>query len=117
MAQCFVVSNLTYYTLNRITTPLGISMFVPILLGVGLSYVTSKFVKKTYKPLYKGMPEELFEETILKVVDKDSVKYKVCYDFYIAKESDVSLSFKYNYSVAGIRKIKDRINQKIKELK
>ena len=117
MAQCFVVSNLTYYTLNRITTPLGISIFVPILLGVGLSYVTSKFVKKTYKPLYKGMPEELFEETILKVVDKDSVKYKVCYDFYIAKESDVSLSFKYNYSVAGIRKIKDRINQKIKELK
>ena len=116
MAQCFVVSNLTYYTLNRITTPLGISMFVPILLGVGLSYVTSKFVKKTYKPLYKGMPEELFEETILKVVDKDSVKYKVCYDFYIAKESDVSLSFKYNYSVAGIRKIKDRINKKIKEL-
>lgn len=117
MAQCFVVSNLTYYTLNRITMPLGISMFVPILLGVGLSYVTSKFVKKTYKPLYKGMPEELFEETILKVVDKDSIKYNVCYDFYIRKESDVSLSFKYNYSVAGIRKIKDRINQKIKELK
>lgn len=117
MAQCFVVSNLTYYGLNRITTPLGISMFVPILLGVGLSYVTSKFVKKTYKPLYKGMPEELFEETILKVTDKDSIKYNVCYDFYIKKESDISLSFKYNYSVAGIRKIKDRINQKIKELK
>lgn len=117
MAQCFVISNLTYYALNRITTPLGISILVPILLGVGLSYVTSKFVKKAYKPLYKGMPKELFEETILKVVDKDSVKYKVCYDFYITKESDVSLSFKYNYSVAGIRKIKDRINQKIKELK
>ena len=79
--------------------------------------MTSKFVKKTYKPLYKGMPEELFEETILKVTDKDSTKYKVCYDFYIAKESDISLSFKYNYSVAGIRKIKDRINDKIKELK
>lgn len=117
MVQCFIVSNLTYYTLNRITTPLGISIFVPILLGVGLSYVTSKLVKKTYKPLYKGMPEELFEETILKVTDKNSTKYKVCYDFYIAKESDISLSFKYNYSVAGIRKIKDRINEKIKELK
>ena len=117
MAQCFVVSNLTYYGLNRITAPLGISIIIPIMLGVGLSYVTSKFVKKTYKPLYKGMPEELFEETILKVTDKDSTKYKVCYDFYIAKESDISLSFKYNYSVAGIRKIKDRINDKIKELK
>lgn len=117
MAQCFIVSNLTYYVLNRITTPLGISIFVPILLGVGLSYVTSKLVKKTYKPLYKGMPKELFEETILKVTDKDSTKYQICYDSYILRESDISLSFKYNYSIAGIRKIKDRINAKIKELK
>jgi len=116
MVVCFIVSNLTYYGLNRITTPLGISIFIPILLGVGLSYVTSKFVKKTYKPLYRGMPKELFEETILKVVDKDSEKYNICYEFYIDKKSDLSLSYKYNYSVAGIRKIKDRINDKIKRL-
>ena len=64
MIQCFIVSNLTYYVLNRITTPLGISIFVPIMLGVGLSYFTSKLVKKTYKPLYKGIPEEVFEDTI-----------------------------------------------------
>lgn len=116
MTQCFIVSNLSYYVLNRITTPLGISIFVPILLGVGLSYVTSKLVKKTYKPLYKGMPKELFEETILKVVDKNSTKYKVCYDFYIRGKSDLSLSFEYNYSLPGIRKIKNRINDKIREL-
>lgn len=117
MLHCFIVSNVSYYVLNRITTPLGISILIPIMLGVGLSYVTSKFVKKTYKSLYKGMPKELFEETILKVVDKNSDKYKICYDFYILKKSDLSLSFEYNYSVAGIRKIKDRINQKIKGLK
>ena len=116
MILCFIVSNLTYYILNRITTPLGISIFIPILLGVGLSYITSKFVKKTYKPLYRGMPKELFNETILKIVDKDSVKYRICYDFYINKKSDLSLSFEYNYSIAGIRKIKDRINDKIKGL-
>lgn len=116
MAQCFIISNLTYYGLNRITTPLGISIFVPIMLGVGLSYITSKLVKKTYKPLYKGMPEELFEETILKVTDKDSVDYKICYNFYINKRSDISLSFEYHYSVAGIRKIKAKINNKIKRL-
>ena len=116
MIQCFIVSNLTYYILNRITTPLGISIFIPILLGVGLSYVTSKLVKKTYKPLYRGMPKELFNETILKIVDKDSIKYKICYDSYINKKSDLSLSFEYNYSVAGIRKIKNRINDKVKEL-
>jgi hypothetical protein len=102
--------------LNRVTAPLGISIFVPIMLGVGLSYVTSKFVKKTYKPLYKGMPEDVFEETILKVVDKNSEKYKICYEFYIGKKSVVSLALKYNYTEAGIRKIKDRINEKIKKL-
>jgi len=116
MTHCFIVSNLTYYVLNRITTPLGISIIIPIMLGVGLSYVTSKLVKKTYKPLYRGMPEDLFEETILKVTDKDSDKYAICYDFYINKKSTVALAMKYNYSEAGIRKIKDRINNKIKEL-
>ena len=116
MIQCFIVSNITYYILNRITTPLGISILIPIMLGVGLSYVTSKLVKKTYKPLYRGMTKELFEETILQIVDKDSLKYKICYDFYINKKSDLSLSMKYNYSVMGIRKIKSRINDKIKEL-
>lgn len=116
MAQCFVVSNLTYYVLNRITTPLGISILFPIMLGVGLSYVTSKLVKKAYKPLYRGMPKDLFDETILKVTDKDSDKYKICYDYFVLKGDARKLSFKYNYSVAGIRKIKDRINQKIEEL-
>ena len=116
MVQCFIVSNLTYYVLNRITTPLGISIIIPIMLGVGLSYFTSKLVKKVYKPLYRGMPEDMFEETILKVEDKDSLKYKICYDFYINKKSIVSLSIKYNYTEAGIRKIKDRVNDKIKRL-
>ena len=116
MIQCFIVSNLTYYALNRITTPIGISIIVPILLGVGLSYVTSKLVKKMYKPLYRGMPEGVFEETITKVVEKDSYKYKICYDYFIKKESALKLSYKYNYSEAGIRKIKDRVNIAIKEL-
>lgn len=116
MSQCFIVSNLSYYILNRVTTPLGISIIVPILLGVGLSYVTSKLVKKVYKPLYRGMPEDLFEETILKVVDKDCLKYKICYDFYMNKKSVISLALKYNYTEAGIRKIKDRVNDKIKRL-
>ena len=117
MVQCFIVSNLTYYVLNRITAPLGVSIFVPILLGVGLSYITSKLVKKAYKPLYKGMSKEVFEETILKVVDKDSDKYKICYEYFILKNNAINLSIKYHYSVAGIRKIISNVNKKIKELK
>ena len=116
MAHCFIVSNITYYVLNRVTLSLHISIFVPILLGVGLSYVTSKLVKKTFKPLYRGMPEDQFNETILKVVEKDSDKYKICYEYFILKKNAVNLSIKYIYSVAGIRKIINRVNKKIKEL-
>ena len=116
MAHCFIVSNITYYVLNRVTLSLHISIFVPILLGVGLSYVTSKLVKKTFKPLYRGMPEDQFNETILKVVEKDSDKYKICYEYFVLKKNAVNLSIKYIYSVAGIRKIINRVNKKIKEL-
>lgn len=116
MFQCFIVSNITYYILNRITTPLGISILVPIMLGVGLSYVTSKFTKKLYKPLYRGMPKDLFEESILKIEDKGSIKYNICYEYYIEKKMAINLSMKYHYSEAGIRKILKMINKKIKEL-
>ena len=116
MKQCFIVSNLTYYILNRITTPLGISILIPIMLGVGLSYITSKLVKKTYKPLYKGMPNDLFEETILKVTDKDSLDYKICYDYFVNNKSALQVSNKYNYTYDGVKKIFKRVNDKIKGL-
>lgn len=116
MIQCFIVSNVTYYVMNRITTPLGISMFIPVILGVGLSYFTSKLVKKTYKPLYKGMSQELFDEIILQVTDKDSKKYKICNDYFVQNKTSLQLARTYNYSSDGIVKIASRINQKIKEL-
>lgn len=116
MLQCFILSNTTYYILNRITTPMGISILVPIMLGVGLSYLTSKLVKNTYKPLYKGMPKEDFENTILKVVDKGSNKYNICYDYFIEKENAIFLARRYNYTEAGIRKITSRVNDDIKAL-
>lgn len=116
MKQCFIVSNLTYYILNRITSPLGISILIPVMLGVGLSYVTSKLVKKTYKPLYKGMPNDLFETTIIKVTDKDSLEYKICYEYFVKNKSALQVSNKYNYSYDGVKKIFKRINDKIKGL-
>jgi hypothetical protein len=116
MIQCFVLSNLSYYLLNRVTAPIGISILVPILLGVGLSYGTTK-LRKELKPLYKGMPLEDFDSSILRVVDKDSDKYKICYDFFIEKKNAILLGRKYNYTEAGIRKITSRVNDKIKALK
>ena len=81
-----------------------------------MSYITSKFVR-TYKPLYRGMPVDEFDNTILKFVDKGSDKYNICYDFFIKKENAIFLGRKYNYTEAGIRKITSRINNSIKALK
>ena len=116
MSTCFVVSNLTYYALNRITTPLGISIIVPIILGVGLSYVTSKFVKPSATKLYKGMTEDDFNNSILNVTDKDSLQYKICHMFYVERKSELEIAHNVGYSIDNIKKIKAKINKKIKEL-
>ena len=116
MSTCFIVSNLTYYALNRITTPLGISIIVPIILGVGLSYVTSKFVKPVATKLYKGMPEDDFNNSILNVTDKDSLQYKICHMFYVERKSELEIAHNVGYSIDNIKKIKAKINKKIKEL-
>lgn len=116
MTKCFVVSNLTYYALNRITTPLGISIIIPIILGVGLSYVTSKFVKNSLTKLYKGMPIEEFDNNILKVTDKDSLQYKICHMFYVERKSELEIAHNVGYSIDNIKKIKAKINKKIKGL-
>lgn len=68
------------------------------------------------KPLYKGMPKEEFENTIIQVTDKDSLKYQICYDYFINKDNAVYLGHKYSYSEAGIRKITSRVNDNIKAL-
>ena len=116
MIHCFIVSNVTYYTLNRVTAPLGISIFIPIMLGVGLAYFTSKLVKKSRSSLYRGMPEDVFNDTILKVTDKHSIKYNICYDYFVDKCKALKLAYKYNYTEAGIRKIINRINKDIEKL-
>ena len=106
--KVIVLTSYNTQDMIRKVSELGISYFV--LKPFELEDLEKRILKY-------GADFYLFEETILKVTDKDSIKYKICYDSYIERESDVSLSFKYNYSIAGIRKIKDRINAKIKELK
>ena len=45
-----------------------------------------------------------------------SLKYNICYEYYIEKKLAVNLYMKYHYSEAGIRKILKMVNKKIKEL-
>lgn len=113
---CFAVSSLSYYTLNRLTWDIGISFIVPISLGIVLSYVTSKlmFIQE-HKQLYRGIDLDDFYETITKVTSNHE-HIEICKMFYVDKQPDVKIAFKYNYSVANIKKIKQKINKQLREI-
>lgn len=113
---CFAVSSLSYYALNRLTWDIGISFIVPISLGIALSYVTSKLMfMQEHKQLYRGMELDEFYDTITKVTSNHE-HIEICKMFYVDKQPDVKIAFKYNYSVANIKKIKQKINKSIREL-
>ena len=115
-STCFVVSTLSYYVLNRLTWDIGLSFLIPLSLGITLSYVTSLFMTKyEVTHLYQGMPEEDFYMLISKVTDNKE-HIEICKKFYVNKYSNVKLSYEFNYSVPNIKKIKQKINMKIKEL-
>ena len=109
---CFIVSNLTYYMLNRVTLSINISFVVPITLGILLSYVTSKFVKKANRKLYRGIPkDELLE--ICK--DLTKLEQNILMDFYSNRYNSVALSIKYHYSEKSIYNHKRAALDKLKE--
>ena len=115
-STCFVVSSLSYYVLNRLTWNIGISFLIPVILGIALSYITSLFMaRRENMYLYRGMDEDNFYKLIKKVTD--NVEHiGMCKMFYVEKKSIIEIAIKYNYSEINIKKIKKKINDKIKEL-
>ena len=111
--HCFIVSNLTYYCLNRITLPIGISIIAPIILGVGLSYVTSKLVVN--KKLYRGMPENEFYETI-SLVTNNKLDIEICRLFYCERKKEDYIARITNYSKESVQKHKRKINNLLNSL-
>lgn len=115
-STCFIVSSLSYYILNRLTWDIGISFLIPIILGIALSYITSKFMaiqENLY--LHKGMSEENFYKLISKVTSNEE-HIKICKMYYVDKETNLKIALHFNYSEINIKKIKQNINNKIKEL-
>ena len=114
---CFIISSASYIILNKLaTSTIGISLLWQVILGVMFSFITSRFVKNTIKKLYKGMPVEEFDNKILKITDKNSLQYKICYMYYIERKSELQISHNVNYSIDNIKKIKSKINRKLEEL-
>ncbi len=120
--SCFIVSNLVYFALSRITVSIHISFLVPIILGVGLSYVSSLLTRDKNQPtsskkenyFYKGMTEEEFMK-----ISKDSplneYEIQLLKDFYCKRMTLLQLSLKYNYSKDTIYYHKKKATEKIKK--
>lgn len=112
--SCFIVSNLTYYSLNRITIPNGISLIVSVSLGIALCYVTSKLVKP--KKLYRGMSIQEYDNSVGVIYPKQSVYYEIGKLFYVDRQSEQWIANKLSYSVPSIQKKKYELKDKLKEL-
>ena len=111
--SCFIVSNLTYYALNRITIPAGISLIISVILGIALCYVTSKFVKT--KKLYRGMSLNEYNTNVLDLYDEESVYYQIGKLFYVDRYSEQWIATKLAYSVPSIQKKKYELKKQIQE--
>ena len=114
VAVCFAFSSMTYYILTRITFKTESSFFIPIFLGVALSYVTSHFIKANTK-LYKGMTEEDLYNIVIKV-EQDPLTIKMLKEFYCDRLSDVQISRRNNYSIDSVRKKRQNVNKKLRNL-
>ena len=109
--SCFVVSNFTYYILNRITIPAGISLIISVILGIALCYVTSKFVKT--KKLYRGMSLNEYNSNVLNLYDEESVYYQIGKLFYVDRYSEQWIATKLAYSVPSIQKKKYELKKQV----
>lgn len=102
---CFIISNISYYFISRLTLPIGTSYLVPILIGVLMSYYTSLIVKYTTKELYKGMKEDELR-SICEIKHIEKYKVDLLVDYYCNKMNYVQLHIKYRYSIDRLRHMK-----------
>lgn len=114
VAVCFGFSSITYYVLTRVTFSTETSFLIPIFLGVALSFVTSHFIKKNTN-LYKGIPEQELID-IVKQVEDNALTIKILKEYYCDRLDDRVIARNNNYSIDSIRKIRQRVNKKLKSL-
>ena len=114
VAVCFAFSSFTYYVLTRITFKTEISFFIPIFLGVALSYITSHFIKKNTK-LYKGMTKEELHQIIMNV-DDNPITIKILEQYYCDRLNDVQIARNVSYSIDSVRKKRQNVNKKLRNL-
>jgi len=110
--KCFVVSNISFFILNKITINTDMSFVIPIFLGLTLSLGTSLLIKKTNKSLYRGMSKD---ELLLICKDKEltTLEMNILEDFYCNRMSIIEITLKYHYSETQIYRFKSKAIKKI----
>ena len=116
VSKCFIVSSLAYYCLTKITIEIGISIFVPMILGIALAYVTSFLVKDKYSnKLYKGMPVDDLYNIVKKVTDNE-LEIKMLKEYYCDRMTQTAVAMRNNYSISSFEKKKKKILDRLKEV-
>jgi accessory gene regulator protein AgrB len=110
--KCWMLSNITFYLLSKISLNVGITFVIPILCGIALSYITSKFIKKNSKDLYKGISErDLIELSQNKNLTK--LEFEILKKYYCEGTNINKLTFIYHYSRAQLYRYKSNAEKKI----
>lgn len=110
--KCWFMSNVTFYILSRISFGIKISYVAPIILGIMLSYITSKFIKNNNKELYKGIKEEDLKE-ISNGKRLTKLEYEILKNYYCKGVNINNLTFIYHYSRAQLYRYKTNAEKKI----
>jgi hypothetical protein len=110
--KCWFMSNISFYLLDKLTLNVGITFVIPILCGIMLSYITSKFIKKNNKDLYKGMTEkDLIDLSNNKRLT--TLEYEILKKYYCEGINMNKLTFMYHYSRAQLYRYKSNAEKKI----
>lgn len=110
--KCWLVSNLSFFILNKITLNVKVTFAIPILCGIALSYITSKFIKKTTRNLYRGMAEHDLL-IICKEANMSTLEQNILIDFYCNRINMTKLTYKYNYSRSQLYRYKTSAEKKV----
>jgi hypothetical protein len=102
---CFVVSNISFYILSKLTATVDITFVVPAAFGILLGYIASKFIKKTDVAPYRGMAKEHLEN-ICDGKKLKKIEIDILNDYFCNKETLTRLTMKYNYSQTQICRFK-----------
>lgn len=110
--KCWLLSNISFYLLSKLSFNVSISFVIPVFCGILLAYITSKFIKKNNKDLYKGMLEKDLKE-IVKDKKLTKLEYEILKNYYCDDVNMNKLTFVFHYSRAQLYRYKTNAEKKI----